>query len=162
MYIFPRYFERVLKFSILIQFLGTPLHLAAKYPSIEVVRILVEEFKANVSLTLWNGSQAIHSAANDMSLGGETGIIISTLIDAGTDVNVRNDNGRTPLHWAAERGNLSAVQVLLERGARIDVREEGTNMTPLDIAKMKSLAEPEHDWSQEIRKKVLEEIEKRV
>lgn len=146
---------------MLIQFLGTPLHLAAKYPSKEVVRVLVEEFKANVSLTLSNGSQAIHAAANALFAHSKTGAIISTLIDAGSDANVCNDNGRTPLHWAAERGNLSVVQMLLERGARIDVREE-TNMTPLDIAKMKFVAEPKHNWSGEDRKEVLEEIEKRV
>ena len=110
-----------------------------------------------MSLTLWNGSQAIHSAANAPS---ETGAVISTLLDAGTDVNVCNGTGRTPLHWAVEQGNLSAVETLLERGARIDIREEETNMIPLDIAKMKFMVEPKHGWWKE-RKQILEELEKR-
>jgi len=147
---------------VLIQHLGTPLHFAARCPSNEVVRLLVEEFKANVSLTLLDGSQAIHSAANAQYVHGQTGAVISTLIEAGTDVNVCNGNGRTPLHWAGERGNLLAVQTLLERGARIDIREEETNMIPLDIAKMKFMAEPEHSWSWKHRKQILEELEKRV
>lgn len=147
---------------MLIQALGTPLHFAARCPSEETVRLLVEEFKADVSLTLLNGSQAIHSAANAQYALGKTGAIISILIDAGTDVNVCNKNGRTPLHWAAERGNLSAVQTLLERGARTDIREEKTNMTPLDIAKMNCVTQPKHDSWWEDRNQVLEELEKRV
>lgn len=115
-----------------------------------------------MSLTLLNGSQAIHSAANAQDEYGQTGAVISTLIEAGTDVNVCNDNGRTPLHWAGERGNLFAVQTLLERGARIDMREEETDMTPLDIAKMKFMAERENSWSWKQRKQILEELEKRV
>ena len=115
-----------------------------------------------MSLTLLNGSQAIHSAANAQYVHGQTEAVISTLIEAGTDVNVCNDNGRTPLHWAGERGNLLAVQTLLERGARIDIREKETNMTPLDIAKMKFMAEPKHFWLWKHRKQILEELEKRV
>ena len=144
---------------MLIQHQGTPLHFAARCPSNEVVRLLVEEFKANVSLTLLNGSQAIHSAANAQ---GQTGAVISTLIEAGTDVNVCNGNGRTPLHWAVERGNLLSVQALLERGARVDISEEETNMIPLDIAKMKFMAEPEYSAWWKPRRQILEELEKRV
>ena len=113
-----------------------------------------------MSLTLLNGSQAIHSAANAQYELDQTGAVISTLIEAGTDVNVCNGNGRTPLHWAVERGNLAAVQTLLERGARIDIREEETNMIPLDIAKMKLMVKS--DLWREDRKQILEELEKRV
>ncbi|KAL8830057.1 MAG: hypothetical protein Q9191_001650 [Dirinaria sp. TL-2023a] len=140
----------------------TPLHFAARCPSNETVRVLIEEFNADVSLTLVNGSQAIHSAANAQYALGETGAIIRMLIDAGSDANVCNKQGRTPLHWAAERGNLSAVQTLLEKGARTDVREEKTNMTPLDIAKMQCMAQPELGLWREDSKRVLEELEKRV
>ena len=122
--------------------LGTPLHFAARCPSNEVVRLLVDEFKANVSLTLLNGSQAIQSAANAHYEQDQAGAaVISTLIQAGTDVNVRNGTCRTPLHWAVERGNILAVRTLLERGARIDIREEETDMIPFDLAKMKFMAE---------------------
>ena len=111
-----------------------------------------------MSLNLLNGSQAIHSAANGH---GQTGAVISTLIEAGTDVNVCNGNGRTPLHWAVERENLLSVQALLEKGARVDVREE-TSMIPLDIAKMKFMAESKYSAWWKDRKQILEELEKRV
>jgi len=34
-----------------------------------------------------------------------------------TDINVRNDNGRTPLHRAAYNDHLDMVQALLEHGS---------------------------------------------
>ena len=141
--------------------LGTPLHFAARSQSHDVVRVLVEEFKADTSLTLQNGSQAIHSAANFRDVSGAAGSIISTLIDAGADINVCNDDHRTPLHFAAETGNLSAAQVLLEREARLDGREEN-NMTALDIAKVKFAAEPNYSAQRDTRKQILEILERRV
>ena len=81
-----------------------------------------------MSLALLNGSQAIHSAANAQYEHDQAGAVISILIEAGTDVNVCNGSGRTPLHWAVERGSLLAVQALLEKGAKLDIREAKTNM----------------------------------
>ena len=54
------------------------------------------------------------------------------------DVNVRNHPGRTPLHSAVENGHPEAVKTLLASGARVDVEEEETGMTPLDYAKMEA------------------------
>ncbi len=41
---------------------------------------------------------------------------LSDLITVGADPNVRQEDGSTPLHWAAEWGNLPAVDFLLSRG----------------------------------------------
>jgi ankyrin repeat protein len=46
------------------------------------------------------------------------------------DVNAGDRHGLTPLHVAAERGNVGAVRHLLESGARPDVTDEYT-VTPL-------------------------------
>ena len=125
-----------------------------------VVRVLVEEFNADVCLTLLNGSQAIHSTAATQRLDEEAGTIIDILLNSGVNVNVPNDDGRTPLHWAAEKGSSSAVRALLQRGARLDLREKETNMTPLDLAKMKYRAEPEGSRMMKHRKQVLEQMER--
>lgn len=42
-------------------------------------------------------------------------------IEAGADVNVRNEKGNTPLLNAARKGWIDAVKVLLDAGARVDV-----------------------------------------
>jgi ankyrin repeat protein len=40
-------------------------------------------------------------------------------------VNARDDIGKTPLHWAAFRGDISAVDMLLRAGSRVDISDIG-------------------------------------
>jgi len=47
--------------------------------------------------------------------------------DLGGLVNRQNDDGRTALHVVASRGQLSAVQTLLGRGAAIDLQDRDDN-----------------------------------
>ncbi len=46
------------------------------------------------------------------------------------DATERSDGG-TPLHWAAWNGRVATVQVLLERGAPVNVRDRRFGSTPL-------------------------------
>ena len=48
-------------------------------------------------------------------------------------VNALDFRGRTPLHWAANRGDTSAVEFLLEAGAKTDAEDE-LRGTPLSLA----------------------------
>ena len=77
------------------------------------------------------GSTVVHYAADSGSPE-----ILSLLIEAGVNVNVANDGGYTPLHWAA-RGDFSraleSVEVLLEADAAVNVRSE-TGSTPFAVA----------------------------
>lgn len=67
-----------------------------------------------------------------------SGEVIEALIQAGADVNVRDDpktavdstSGYTPLHAAGFRGNLPAAAVLLKHGANVTVRDEKYRGTP--------------------------------
>ncbi|OJJ96648.1 hypothetical protein ASPACDRAFT_81311 [Aspergillus aculeatus ATCC 16872] len=54
--------------------------------------------------------------------------VVALLLDAGADPNAADLNGRTPISYAAERGDESSVLLLLERGAMI---EEGQESSPL-------------------------------
>jgi ankyrin repeat protein len=64
--------------------------------------------------------------------------VIEALIEAGADVNTRDDpkasvdstSGYTALHAAAFSGNLSAVSALLKRGANVQNREDKYRATP--------------------------------
>ncbi len=60
--------------------------------------------------------------------------VIRALVDAGADVNGKNDYGDTPLHLAA-RGNenLAMTRALVEAGADVDGKN-GYGDTPLHIA----------------------------
>ena len=59
--------------------------------------------------------------------------VVRFLIDRGIDVGERH-RGETPLHVAAGGGHLEIVSVLLARGARVDVRDEMWDGTPLGWA----------------------------
>jgi hypothetical protein len=47
------------------------------------------------------------------------------LIDLGLDVNAQADTGRTALHGAAHKGHPDVLQVLVDHGAKLDVRDYG-------------------------------------
>ncbi|WP_254509131.1 ankyrin repeat domain-containing protein [Anatilimnocola floriformis] len=57
---------------------------------------------------------------------------VKVLIELGCDVNAKSTNG-TPLHIAAERGNIDAAKLLLKAGAKIDVKNDYGD-TPLEHA----------------------------
>ncbi len=57
---------------------------------------------------------------------------VSLLIDLGVEVNQKStQNGRTALHYAAEQGNVTAVQFLIEQGADKTCRDK-IGGTPLN------------------------------
>jgi ankyrin repeat protein len=50
---------------------------------------------------------------------------VKMLLDLGLDPNVQADTGRTALHGAAHKGRPDVVQVLVDHGARLDIRDYG-------------------------------------
>jgi ankyrin repeat protein len=59
---------------------------------------------------------------------------VNELIRQGTDVNLRDKVGNTPLHEAAYYGNLDIVKILLLNGADINAKDKG-GTTPLGKAR---------------------------
>ena len=58
---------------------------------------------------------------------------VRALIDAGADVNVRNDKGQTALHCAAKAGFVDIVALLLQHHADVDA-QDAQGETPLAAA----------------------------
>jgi len=50
-----------------------------------------------------------------------------------SDSLFRDDHGFSPLHWAAKYGQFKIVELLLQRGARVNVVNKGDD-TPLHLA----------------------------
>jgi ankyrin repeat protein len=90
--------------------------------------------------------------------------IYSLLIEKGASVKVKDPNGYSVLHVAAEKGDLKFVKDLVERGAEVNLEVEGKS--PLYLAFEKSkwevvnyLKEKEPNYEQ-IQQRIKEQIEK--
>ena len=59
----------------------------------------------------------IHSAA----LGGEVEAV-KEFLTAGTDVNAKDNDGSTPLHWAIPRGHKEIAELLIAEGADVNAK----------------------------------------
>ncbi|GMK54505.1 hypothetical protein CspeluHIS016_0110910 [Cutaneotrichosporon spelunceum] len=71
----------------------------------------------------------IHRAAQE----GQPGLIRSLLADNEKLINAKDEDGRTPLHWAATAKNLGVTQLLLSNAADVEARDS-LGWTPLVIA----------------------------
>jgi uncharacterized protein len=50
---------------------------------------------------------------------------VKMFLELGVDPNVQSDTGRTALHGAAHKGRPNVVQILVDHGAKLDVRDYG-------------------------------------
>ena len=89
------------------------------------------ELGADATATNDAGFNALHVC----SMGGNRATA-ELLIKAGTDIEGRelSGTGCTPLHIAAQHGDVEIILVLLEYGANIDSRSTSNGETPLYIA----------------------------
>ena len=51
--------------------------------------------------------------------------VFQVLIDAGADIETKDDMGRSPLHFACRSGALDVVKMLVRKGARVCVADDG-------------------------------------
>lgn len=59
---------------------------------------------------------------------------VSALLREGADVNAAQGDGMTALHWAAEQGNASLAEILVNAGAHVHVVTRVGDYTPLHLA----------------------------
>jgi ankyrin repeat protein len=59
--------------------------------------------------------------------------MIQLLLEKGADPNLGDNDGRTPLAWAAEKGREETVKILLENGANVN-STDNYGQTPLSWA----------------------------
>lgn len=126
----------------------TPLHHAASRNHLKAVEFLLENSDVKYAREL-NGKTAFEMALES----GHTrlfGVLrwgdallqaarvddvhaLKKCLGEGAEVNRKDQNGWTPLHWASFKGRIKSVKVLLEHGAEVDSVDDA-GYTPLHCA----------------------------
>ena len=78
---------------------------------------------------------SIHKAVIDGNIKA-----VKQHIAAGTDVNMKNDVGLTPLHFAAGEGHKEVAELLITNGADVNVKQKDGSV-PLHLAVSKEISE---------------------
>lgn len=110
---------------------NTPLHLATMAMNKDIIKSLLKA-GANVNLRNDHDDAPIHYLVNNTEHQELAADLLNEILlpRYGTDVNVKNKDGNTPLHLAAVRLNKHIFKHLLEHGADVNLRNK-YDETPL-------------------------------
>ena len=115
----------------------TALHYAATSGRTEAVKLLLEA-GANISTKSGRGQTALHAILDirnsDYNQYRQSKDTVELLFAKGADVNLKDKDGRTPLHLAAESADGDIVKLLLDKGAKINEKDDEFGFTALHHA----------------------------
>jgi ankyrin repeat protein len=111
---------------------ATPFIRAALCGDVEIMKLLLR-YGADPGLVTNDRSTALMAAAGVGYAEGfiqhrsvpETIEAMRLLLDLGADINAQNDGGLTALHGAAHKAVPGEIKLLLDWGARADIRDKG-------------------------------------
>jgi uncharacterized protein len=111
----------------------TPLHLAAFFGKLDAARLLLNKgAEVNARSTNAMENMPLHAAA-----AGRHADVVKLLIDHGASANARQHGGWTPLHAAAQNGDLESARALIAGGADVQTPADN-NQSALDMALTKA------------------------
>jgi len=115
----------------------TPLHFAATRGKTEAAKLLLEA-GADVSVKNDKGQTALHKildTSESIYLGKlQPKDTVELFLTKGADVNSKDKDGRTPWHLAAQSAEGDVVKLLLDKGAKIDAKDDESGFTALHHA----------------------------
>jgi ankyrin repeat protein len=120
---------------------ATPFVRASQSSDTALMQLLLD-YGADPFMATDNGDTALTAAAG---IGWVEGVTyerspkenveaVRLLLDLGLDPNGANREGRTPLMGAALKGRNEAVQLLVDRGAKLDQRDGGSRDTDNNVS----------------------------
>lgn len=118
---------------------STPFMLASKLVDLPLMKLLLENGadrkilnKDNDTPLMAAAGVGLHNPGEDAGTEAEVMAAVKFLLDLGEDLHVVNKNNETALHGAAYRGFNTVVQFLIDKGAKLDVKNV-LGWTPLSI-----------------------------
>ena len=99
---------------------NTALQVACDQDQLEIVQLLLQKH-AKVGRAIFGAAANGHAR------------VLEALLRAGTPAEVRDDEQKTPLHWAAVNGHAEAVKVLVQHGANPRAKDKWGH-TPAELA----------------------------
>ena len=112
----------------------TPLHLAAQSGHDDILAWILDNYNFDMKMKDFQGYTILHIAA----VFGQSDCC-SVILRHHPDINVKDDNGNTPLAGACQAGDIGMVRVLLQHGARVSYNQNGS--TALHKAAIKNHAD---------------------
>ncbi|CAD8075430.1 unnamed protein product [Paramecium sonneborni] len=110
----------------------TALHLASYRGSLKTIKLL-EQYGADYRIKNYNELTVLHTASQ-----GDCPLTIYYYLQKGIAVNVVDNKGSSPLHWAAYSGAYNAVNFLISWNANLNLQDTDTSVTPLHLATMQA------------------------
>jgi hypothetical protein len=113
---------------------GNSLELSVEKHVALSVTFRLNRIKGNIAKCLEDKTPEIHKAIITTNTSDDViASRIAELISAGADINAVDNDGRTALHLAVQKGNAKAVQALVTQGANLNVMDN-KGLTPFALA----------------------------
>ena len=135
---------------------GAPLHQAVNQGRQEIIELLIAKsadvnvkdmlfnftaldwavkLKKTVTIKLLHKHGGKSAAQDSIHIAASLGNIeaVKKHLAAGTDVNAKDQNGKTPLHYAAWKGHKEIAELLIANGADVNAKDDKGG-TPLHVA----------------------------
>jgi len=97
-----------------------PLHWAVSYNQLPILSLLIQSPSFDVDAQDGSGWTSLMMAAS-LKDGDE---VVDLLLRKGADVNKKNNNGQTALHFTASKANLDTAKKLVAAGASARVKDK--------------------------------------
>src|SRR5688500_3389323 len=135
---------------------GATAFIRAAQSSDTALMKLLLQYKADPKVATAQGDNALTASAG---IGWVDGVTyersakenleaVRMLLDLGLDPNSANQEGRTPLMGAALKGRPDVIQLLVDRGAKLDARDRGSRDTHIPGATIAGLTWEALDYAE--------------
>jgi uncharacterized protein len=145
----------------------TPFMRAAKTGDVASMRLLLKSGADPLLGSQYGTTPLMAAAGVGLDYGGNfppedrSLEAVKLCLELGADVNAANMNGLTALHGAAARGADRIAQLLVEKGAKLDIKDK-KGRTPLDVALGKdAVKNPGYPSTAALLRKLMETAQER-